>query len=116
MARLEQEIATLKNRLGEIEWDLQLYNICNDEVIKNQEQMEHRLHNIEESHKDMGEKISLIQKDVGQICEYLNNAIARINDLHQCLNLLCDEKMDGSNDDDDDDAEFNLDGCSKKSN
>ena len=78
--------------------------------------MEHRLHNIEESHKDMGEKISLIQKDVGQICEYLNNAIARINDLHQCLNLLCDEKMDGSNDDDDDDAEFNLDGCSKKSN
>ena len=59
----------------------------------------------------------MMQEDVGRICKYLNNAITRINDLHQYLNewsnntLLCDEKMGASDDDDD---EFDLDDCSKK--
>ena len=118
MNRLEREITTLKDRLGQIELNLLLCNTSNDEVVRNQEQMEHRLNNFEESTEDFGKKVAMLQEDVGLIHEYLNNAITRINDLHQCLNervnkdLRCYEKMSASDDDDDD--EFDLDDCSKK--
>ena len=115
MNRLEREIKTLKDRLGQIEFNLLSCNTCNDEVVRNQEQMEHRLNNVEELTEDLGKKVAMLQEDVELISEYLNNAITRINDLHQCLNdqvnkdLRCYEKMSDSDDD-----EFDLDDCSKK--
>ena len=120
MNRLEQEITTLKNRLDEIEWNLVLSNESNYEAVRNQEQMEHRINNLEESNEDLGKKVMMLREDVVLIGEYLNNAITRINDLHRCLNeladkdLWCNEKMGVSDDDDDDDDEFDLDDCSEK--
>ena len=120
MDRLEREITTLKNRFEEIEWNLLLSNESNNEVVRNQEQMEHRLNNLEESHEDLEKKVTMVQEDIGLIREYLNNAITRINDLHRCLDewvdkdLRCNEKMFVSDDDDDDDDEFDLTDCSEK--
>ena len=122
MDRLEREITTLKNRFEEIEWNLLLSNESNNEVVRNQEQMEHRLNNLEESHEDLEKKVTMVQEDVGLIREYLNNAITRINDLHRCLDewadkdLRCNEKMfvSDDDDDDDDDDEFDLTDCSEK--
>ena len=120
MNRLEREIITLKDRLSQIEWNLLSCNTSNDEVVRNQEQMEHRLNNLEESTEGLGKKVAMLQEDVGLISEYLNNAITRINDLHRWLDewvdkdLRCNEKMCASDDDNDDDEEFDLDDCSEK--
>ena len=119
MDRLEREITMLKNRFEEIEWSLLLSNETNSEVVRNQEQMEHRLNNLEESHEDLEKKVTMVMEDVELIREYLNNAITRINDLHRCLDelvdkdLRCYEKMFVSDDDDDDD-DFDLTDCSEK--
>ena len=117
MDRLEREITTMKNRFEENECSLILFNARNNEVVRNQEQQEHRLSNLEESHEDLQKKVTMVQEDVVMIREYLNNAITRINDLHRWLDecsgkdLWCSEKMDSSDDDDD---EFDLDDCSEK--
>ena len=114
MNRMEREITTLKNRLQEIELCLILSNERNNEVVRNQEQVEHRLNNLEDLHEDLEKRVTMLQEDVGLIREYLNGAITRINDLHRCLDewtdkdLRCDEKMGVSDDDDDDDDEFDL--------
>ena len=120
MDRLEREITTLKNRFEEIEWHLLLSNESNNEVVRNQEQMEHRLNNLEESHEDLEKKVTMVLEDVELIREYMNNAITRINDLHQCLgkladkDLQCNETMFVSDDDDDDDDEFDMTDCSER--
>ena len=93
----------------EIECGLILSNASN-----NEEQMEHRLSNLEELCEGMEKMVTCLQTDVGMIHEYLNNAITRINDLHRCLNecvdkdLMCNEKMRASDD------EFDLDDCSER--
>ena len=113
MNRLEPEITTIKNRLQEIEWCLILSNERNDEVVRNQEQVEHRLNNLEDLYEELEKKVTMLQEDVGLIHEYLNGTITRVNDLHRCLDewtdkdLRCDEKLT-VNDDDDNDDEFDL--------
>ena len=113
MNRMEREITTLKNRLEEIECSLILSNAINNEVVRNEEQVEHRLNNLEELHEGLEKRVTMLQEDVGMIREYLNNAITRINDLHRCLDewtdkdLWCSEKMDSSD-------EFDLDDYSEK--
>ena len=120
MYRLEREIKTLKDRLGQIESNLQLCYTSNDDVTRNQEQIEHRLNNVEETTKDLVKKVEMLREDVVVTGEYLNNAITRINDLHQCLNKLldkdlkCNEKMCSSDDESDLDDEFDLDDCSER--
>ena len=116
MNRLGQEISTLKNRLEEIECSLILSNASNNEVARNEEQMEHRLSNLEELCEGMEKMVTCLQEDVGLIREYLNNAITRINDLHRCIDeankdLWCSETMGSS---DDDDGEFDLDDYNEK--
>ena len=118
MNRLEQEITKLKDRLDQIESNLLLCCTNNDEVVRNQEPMEHTLYNVEELAEDLVKKVEMLREDVVVTGEYLNNAISRINCLHQCLNellnkdLRCNEKMSTSDDDDDD--EFDLDDCSER--
>ena len=119
MNKLKGELTTLKNRLEEIESCLVLSNERNDEVVRNQEQIEHRLHNLEELHEDLRKMVTVLHEDVGLIGEYLNGVITRVNDLHRCLNewgdkvSRCDEKSD-VNDNDDDDDEFDLDDYNEK--
>ena len=108
MYRLEREIKTLKDKLGQIESNLQLCYTSSDDVGKNQEQLEHRLHNVEETTKDLVKKVELLREDVVMTGEYLNNAITRINDLHKCLNMIC------NGGDESDTDEFDLDDCSKE--
>ena len=106
MNRLEREITTLKNKLQNLECYLLLSNERNTELVKNQEQIEHRVNNLEELCK-------ALQEDVSLIADYVNATITRVSDLHGCLNVLgdkdlrCHETMDASDDDNDD--EFDLD-------
>ena len=105
MNRLVPEITTIKNRLQEIELCLMLSNERNNEVVRNQEQVEHRLNNLEDLYEDLEKRVTMLQEDVGLIHEYLNGTITRVNDLHRCLNELDNEKIAV---DDDDDDEFDM--------
>ena len=110
--RLEPEIETLKNRVQEIESCLIVSNVRENEAEKNEEQLEHRVNNVEDLHNDLEKRVIMLQQDVRLLQEYLNAAITRINVLHGCLNeyidkdLRCDEKLVVSDDDDDGELEF----------
>ena len=110
MNKLKGELTTLKNKLQEIESCLILSNERNDKVVRNQEQVEHRLHNLEELHEDLRKTVKMLHEDVGLVGEYLNTVITRVNDLHRCLNEWGDKvsRCDDDDDNDDDDDEFDL--------
>ena len=104
--RFEPEIEKLKNKVEHIETCLILSNVRENDAEKYNEQLEHRVNNAEDSHKDLEKMVIMLNQDVKQIQEYVNGAITRINELHECLNkclnkdLWCNEKLVISDDDD----------------
>ena len=109
--RLEPEIEELKNKVNDLESCLIMSNVRVNEEEKNEEQLEHRVNNIEDSNDDLNKKVIMLQHDITLLGEYLNTAITRINLLHECLNkamdkdLRCYEYMVSSDDDDNDEKQ-----------
>ena len=114
MDRLENEIKTVKDRLNQIEPVLVMCYGDVKDVDRNQEQIEHRLSVNKESSEGLEKRIAVLEEYVGIIYKYVNDAIVRVNTLHECLkeltykDLQCHETLKDSDD------EFDLDNMDEK--
>ena len=101
MDKIRKEIKEIQTRLGVIEPSLMMCNMNTNEVVRTQEYIEHRL----DVNENMESRILLIENYMNTLHKHLNDTIARVNSIHMYLkelkneDLLCDEKMQDSDDD-----------------
>ena len=88
MDRLENEIKSVKDRVGQMKPMLLVLHRSVIDMDRNQERLEHLVSISKESATDLEKRLTVLAEYVHNMGQHLNGAIERINSLHQGLKEL----------------------------